>query len=142
MQLPTRFEEASEIITYPWINDIQSSLIVQAITYSMCANNSLNQRITLAGLSNNSFKDFPSALVSKTNYMKRTKLIYKAEVLSDMQVHKNNRSISLVLRVVKCNTHDNANIDCKERIIALLPAAQLVFHGFKINESIRFFFEK
>ena len=50
--------------------------------------------------------------------------------------------ISLVLRVAKCNTHDSVNIDCKEKIIALLLVAQPVFHGFKINESIRFFFEK
>ena len=81
--------------------------------------------------------------------MKRTKLIYKAEVLSDMQVLKKiitginlimtkQITISLVLRVAKCNTHDSVNIDCKEKIIALLLVAQPVFLGFKINEIIRF----
>ena len=144
MQLLIQSDEARGM------GDIPNFLIVQAITYFL-------SHLIWAGLSNNNFRYFPNAQVCKTNYMKRAKLTYRAEALLDMQVHKktitgitlnmtkqiskvNNREISLVSWVAKCKTLDNANIDCKERIIALLQV-QPVFLGFKTNE-VRNFHEK
>ena len=107
MQLLTQSDKVKEIITsYPWTKDILSSLIVQAIAYLMCTNNSLCFQISLqisslnlihqiwAELLNSNFKAFPRARFSQkvslihSNDMIRPKLIYRAEVLSDMQVLK------------------------------------------------------
>ena len=133
MQLPIQSDEARDM------GDIPSFQIVQAITYFL-------NHLIWAGLSNNNFRDFPNAQVCKTNYMKRAKLTFRAEALSDMQVHKRtitgitlvmtnkvSRLISLVSKVAKCSTLDNANIVCKERVIALLQVLP-DFLGFKTNE--------
>ena len=133
MQLPIKSDEVRDM------GDIPSFQIVQAITYFL-------NHLIWAGLSNNNFRDFPNAQVCKTNYMKRAKLTFRAEALSDMQVHKRtitgitlvmtnkvSRLISLVSKVAKCSTLDNANIVCKERVIALLQVLP-DFLGFKTNE--------
>ena len=133
MQLPIKSDEVRDM------GDIPSFQIVQAITYFL-------NHLIWAGLSFNNFRDFPNAQVCKTNYMKRAKLTFRAEALSDMQVHKRtitgitlvmtnkvSRLISLVSKVAKCSTLDNANIVCKERVIALLQVLP-DFLGFKTNE--------